>query len=153
MSDWRPRLIASDMDGTLLRSDETVAPATLEQIRAWGEDGVPFVLATGRPPRWMLSIREVVPEGVAVCCNGAVQLDLEPQRVAVEVEHEGSHRVLPAELESAVLPAAKRAPQQLLGARLLATQRAGAPPDVGFLDGHGQLSGCVGSAMLLRLLS
>ncbi len=73
---WTPKLIASDMDGTLLRSDETVAPATLEQIRAWGEDGVPFVLATGRPPRWMLGIREVLGSGTAICCNGAVQLDL-----------------------------------------------------------------------------
>ncbi len=84
MTGWTPKLIASDMDGTLLRSDETVAPATLEQIGAWGADGVPFVLATGRPPRWMLSIREVIGEGVAVCCNGAVQLDLG----AFEVLHE-----------------------------------------------------------------
>lgn len=73
---WTPKLIASDMDGTLLRRDESVAPATLEQIRAWGDDGVPFVLATGRPPRWMVAIREVIREGTAVCCNGAVQLDL-----------------------------------------------------------------------------
>ncbi|SDP00967.1 hypothetical protein SAMN05660199_02995 [Klenkia soli] len=84
MTGWTPKLIASDMDGTLLRSDESVAPATLEQIRAWGEDGVPFVLATGRPPRWMLAIREVLGEGRAVCCNGAVQLDLG----AFEVLHE-----------------------------------------------------------------
>ena len=82
---WTPKLIASDMDGTLLRSDETVAPATLEQIRSWGEDGVPFVLATGRPPRWMLSIREVLGTGTAICCNGAVQLDL--GRFEVRHEH------------------------------------------------------------------
>ncbi|KQS60744.1 haloacid dehalogenase [Geodermatophilus sp. Leaf369] len=84
MSDWKPKLIASDMDGTLLRSDETVAPATLEQIEAWGADGVPFVLATGRPPRWMVGIREVIGTGTAVCCNGAVMLDLG----AFEVTHE-----------------------------------------------------------------
>ena len=29
MSDWRPRLIASDMDGTLLRCDDTVSEATV----------------------------------------------------------------------------------------------------------------------------
>ncbi|MGY1697207.1 HAD hydrolase family protein [Geodermatophilus sp. SYSU D00814] len=76
MSDWRPRLIASDMDGTLLRSDDTVSDATVAELRRWQHDGVPVVLATGRPPRWMHRIRQVVTEGTAVCCNGAVLLDL-----------------------------------------------------------------------------
>jgi Cof subfamily protein (haloacid dehalogenase superfamily) len=77
MSDWKPRLIASDMDGTLLRGDDTVSEATLAELDRWRADGVPVVLATGRPPRWMQKIREVVGTGTAVCCNGAVLLDLE----------------------------------------------------------------------------
>jgi Cof subfamily protein (haloacid dehalogenase superfamily) len=84
VSDWRPRLIASDMDGTLLRSDETVSDLTLAELGRWREDGVPVVLATGRPPRWMTGIRDVLGYGMAVCCNGAVLLDLEP----FEVVHE-----------------------------------------------------------------
>src|SRR4051812_27032473 len=76
MSDWRPRLIASDMDGTLLRWDDTVSDATVAELERWTADGVPLVLATGRPPRWMRRIREVVRSGTAVCCNGAVLLDL-----------------------------------------------------------------------------
>jgi Cof subfamily protein (haloacid dehalogenase superfamily) len=64
------------MDGTLLRSDETVSPATVAELGRWSAEGVPVVLATGRPPRWMSDIREVVPVGTAVCCNGAVLLDL-----------------------------------------------------------------------------
>lgn len=76
MSDWRPRLIASDMDGTLLRSDETVSAQTRAELDRWRDDGVPVVLATGRPPRWMRGIRDVVGTGTAVCCNGAVLLDL-----------------------------------------------------------------------------
>ena len=84
MSDWRPRLIASDMDGTLLRSDDTVSDATVAEIARWRDDGVPFVLATGRPPRWMRRIRKVLGTGTAVCCNGAVLLDLE----SMEIEHE-----------------------------------------------------------------
>ncbi|SFL76932.1 Cof-type HAD-IIB family hydrolase [Geodermatophilus ruber] len=77
MSDWRPRLIASDMDGTLLRADDTVSDATVAELERWRADGVPVVLATGRPPRWMHRIRQVLRHGTAVCCNGAVLLDLE----------------------------------------------------------------------------
>jgi Cof subfamily protein (haloacid dehalogenase superfamily) len=77
MSDWKPRLIASDMDGTLLRPDDTVSDATVAQLARWRAEGVPVVLATGRPPRWMRRIRRVLEFGTAVCCNGAVLLDLE----------------------------------------------------------------------------
>jgi Cof subfamily protein (haloacid dehalogenase superfamily) len=85
LSDWRPRLIASDMDGTLLRRDETVSAATVAELERWRADGVPIVLATGRPPRWMHRIREVLRHGTAVCCNGAVLLDLESFEVIDEV--------------------------------------------------------------------
>jgi Cof subfamily protein (haloacid dehalogenase superfamily) len=77
MSDWRPRLIVSDMDGTLLRWDETVSAATVAELDRWRSGGVPVVLATGRPPRWMHDIRAVLRSGTAVCCNGAVTIDLE----------------------------------------------------------------------------
>ena len=76
MSDWKPRLIASDMDGTLLRWDDTVSDETVAELERWRADGVPIVLATGRPPRWMRRIRDVLGYGTAVCCNGAVLLDL-----------------------------------------------------------------------------
>jgi Cof subfamily protein (haloacid dehalogenase superfamily) len=76
MSDWKPRLIATDMDGTLLRGDDTVGDATVAEFARWRAEGVPIVLATGRPPRWMRKIREVLRSGTAVCCNGAVLLDL-----------------------------------------------------------------------------
>ena len=48
MSDWRPRLIASDMDGTLLRCDDTVSDATVAELDRWRDDGVP-VRAGHRP--------------------------------------------------------------------------------------------------------
>ena len=84
MSDWKPRLIASDMDGTLLRWDDTVSEVTVAALERWRADGVPVVLATGRPPRWMRRIRDVLGYGTAVCCNGAVLLDLE----RFEIVHE-----------------------------------------------------------------
>ncbi|TFV74955.1 HAD family hydrolase [Blastococcus sp. CT_GayMR19] len=84
MSDWRPRLIVSDMDGTLLHWDDTVSEATVAELDRWREDGVPVVLATGRPPRWMHKIREVLRHGTAVCCNGAILLDLETNEILDE---------------------------------------------------------------------
>jgi len=72
------------MDGTLLRDDDTVSAATLAELERWRADGVPVVLATGRPPRWMWRIRDVLGYGTAVCCNGAVLLDLE----RFEIVHE-----------------------------------------------------------------
>jgi Cof subfamily protein (haloacid dehalogenase superfamily) len=84
VSDWRPRLIATDMDGTLLRSDDSVSRATVAELARWQAEGVPIVLATGRPPRWMRDIREVVGAGTAVCCNGAVLLDLGPFEIVSE---------------------------------------------------------------------
>lgn len=102
MSDWRPRLIATDMDGTLLRSDETVSAATIRELERWRAEGVPVVLATGRPPRWMREIREVVPVGTAVCCNGAVLLDLERFEIIDELAlHPDRLRVITAELRDA----------------------------------------------------
>ena len=45
------RLIASDLDGTLLRSDGTVSARTREAIRAAQAGGVRVVFVTARPPR------------------------------------------------------------------------------------------------------
>ena len=84
MSDWRPKLIASDMDGTLLHWDDTVSEETLAELARWRAEGVPLVLATGRPPRWMRHIREVLGHGTAVCCNGAVLLDLDRFEIVEE---------------------------------------------------------------------
>jgi hypothetical protein len=76
VSDWRPKLIVSDLDGTLLRSDETISDETVAELQRWADAGVPLVLATGRPPRWMLGVRDRLGGGTAICCNGAVLLDL-----------------------------------------------------------------------------
>jgi Cof subfamily protein (haloacid dehalogenase superfamily) len=99
MSDWRPRLIVSDMDGTLLRRDETVSAGTVAELERWRTAGVPVVLATGRPPRWMHEIREVLGFGLAVCCNGAVTIDLERLEVLDEdLLSPGALRTVSAEL-------------------------------------------------------
>ena len=42
------RLLALDIDGTLLRSDKTVSPRTLQALSAAQRSGVRVVLVTGR---------------------------------------------------------------------------------------------------------
>jgi Cof subfamily protein (haloacid dehalogenase superfamily) len=69
----RFKLVASDIDGTLIRDDGTLSPRTLDVLAALP---VPFVLVTGRPVRWMHQLYEQMPSPVpAVCANGAVVYD------------------------------------------------------------------------------
>jgi hydroxymethylpyrimidine pyrophosphatase-like HAD family hydrolase len=78
----RPLLVASDVDGTLLDPLETVTPRTAGVIARVLAAGTPFVLVTGRPPRWATPIaRAAGLSGYAVCSNGAAVLDLATGRV------------------------------------------------------------------------
>jgi Cof subfamily protein (haloacid dehalogenase superfamily) len=77
-----PALIACDVDGTLIADDEKISPRTRNAVRAAVDAGARFVLATGRPPRW---VQRVVDElgfaPMAVCANGAVIYDPAADRV------------------------------------------------------------------------
>jgi HAD superfamily hydrolase (TIGR01484 family) len=69
----QPRLIAIDVDGTLLRNDGTVAPADREAIAAALAGGVAVTLATGRLSSSALPVaRELALEAPLVCADGAV---------------------------------------------------------------------------------
>lgn len=77
-----PRLVASDLDGTLLRSDGTVSPRSAAVLARLEADGVPVVFVTGRPLRWMAPVRDHVGgHGLAICSNGAVVVELGTDRV------------------------------------------------------------------------
>lgn len=43
-----PRLIATDLDGTLLRSDGTISARTRRALRAAQGQGIPIVMVTAR---------------------------------------------------------------------------------------------------------
>ena len=76
------RLVATDLDGTLLRSDGTVSVRSRRAVAAVEAAGVPFVMVTGRPPRWMSQIADATGHrGLAVCANGAVVYDLHAEKV------------------------------------------------------------------------
>ncbi|MFW6692624.1 Cof-type HAD-IIB family hydrolase [Streptomyces sp. MAR4 CNX-425] len=73
----RPRLIATDLDGTLLRDDKTVSARTVAALAAAEAAGLAVVFVTGRPARWMDAVAEHVHgHGMAICANGAAVVDL-----------------------------------------------------------------------------
>jgi HAD superfamily hydrolase (TIGR01484 family) len=72
-----PRLVATDLDGTLLRSDGTLDDRTRRAIARVEASGIPVVLCTARPPRVVGPLaRATGHRGMAVCSNGSVIWDL-----------------------------------------------------------------------------
>lgn len=67
-----PRLVATDLDGTLLRSDGTLSDRTIRLLAEVEQAGVHVVFVTARPPRWLDALADVVAgHGTAICGNGA----------------------------------------------------------------------------------
>jgi Cof subfamily protein (haloacid dehalogenase superfamily) len=71
------RLIATDLDGTLVHSDGTITPRTRAALLAAEEAGVDVVFVTGRPLRWARDVFEYVGgHGYAIVSNGALIWDV-----------------------------------------------------------------------------
>lgn len=71
-----PRLIATDIDGTLLDPTDQVTRRTYRALYRAHKAGVKVVLATGRPPRGVEPVVEQLPfRPVCLCSNGAVAYD------------------------------------------------------------------------------
>ncbi|SCK14252.1 hypothetical protein H180DRAFT_00899 [Streptomyces sp. WMMB 322] len=82
----RPRLIATDLDGTLLRDDKTVSERTVATLAAAEAAGLDVFFVTGRPARWMDVVSDHVHgHGLAICANGAAVVDLHRGRQVVDV--------------------------------------------------------------------
>ena len=76
------RMVACDLDGTIVRADGTVSPRTVAALAACERAGVRVVFVTGRPPRWMAPVAAATGHhGIAVCANGAIVYDLAAERV------------------------------------------------------------------------
>lgn len=79
-----PRLVATDLDGTLLRSDRTVSPYTrhvLDRVRA---AGIVVVPATARQVHGLTAIAAQAGFDWAVTSNGALVTNLATGEVAAE---------------------------------------------------------------------
>jgi Cof subfamily protein (haloacid dehalogenase superfamily) len=78
----RPRLVATDLDGTLLDSTGAVTPRTRAALEACWDAGIPVVGVTGRGPRLLDSVRAALDgRGVAVLAQGGFVVDLERDEV------------------------------------------------------------------------
>ncbi|WP_433919105.1 Cof-type HAD-IIB family hydrolase [Streptomyces canus] len=77
------RLIATDLDGTLLRPDESVSQRTRDALAAATAAGAVHIVVTGRGARWTRHVLDDLGyDGLAVCAQGA------------QVYHAGEHRLL-----------------------------------------------------------
>lgn len=77
-----PKLVASDVDGTLIDSAERVPARLREVITRMTAQGTAMALSTGRPARWIYTVLEQLPvRPVCVCANGAVIYDSATDRI------------------------------------------------------------------------
>ncbi|MEU9118709.1 HAD family hydrolase [Streptomyces sp. NPDC048506] len=77
------RLIATDLDGTLLRADESVSERTRQALAAATAAGAAHIVVTGRGVPWTRHILDALDyRGLAVCGQGG------------QVYHAGEHRLL-----------------------------------------------------------
>ena len=76
------RLVATDLDGTVVRADGTISARTVAAFDACQRAGVDIVFVTGRPPRWLGDVVEQTGHrGFALCANGALVYDLATDQV------------------------------------------------------------------------
>lgn len=81
----RIRLIATDIDGTLLRSDHTVSDRTRAVLASAQDAGVPVVPISGRQAPVLAPVAALADlAGPAICANGAVGYHLGRQEVLFE---------------------------------------------------------------------
>ncbi|MBC7462735.1 MAG: HAD family phosphatase [Actinobacteria bacterium] len=83
-SERRPKLIATDLDGTIVADYGEITERTIRAFRDAHDLGIEIFFVTGRPPRWMPEIREAFGFGHAICGNGAMLYDLMGEKVIEE---------------------------------------------------------------------
>lgn len=77
----RPKLIATDLDGTIVAHYGSVSPRTVEAFHRAHELGIEIFFVTGRPPRWMSEIKENFTFGEGILANGAMHYDIFNEKV------------------------------------------------------------------------
>lgn len=75
------KLIACDMDGTLLNSKSQISPKTLQSLNKASENGIEIVICTGRTSKEITQYTKQIPNAkYAICTNGAFIIDLKSNK-------------------------------------------------------------------------
>ena len=80
----RPKLIATDLDGTIVAHYGFISDRTKIAFAAAYAAGIHIYFITGRPIRWMKEIKENFNFGLGVCGNGALLYDFINEKVLEE---------------------------------------------------------------------
>ena len=65
--------MVTDLDGTVVRSDFSISPATLDALDLVRASGIAFVIATARTPQGLEHFQALAERtAIAVCCSGAI---------------------------------------------------------------------------------
>ena len=80
---WRPRLVALDVDGTIVDRDGVLPTAVAEVISTVVAADIPVVLSTGRSWHGTRDLVDLLrlPGGPVVCSNGAVIVSYPPEEI------------------------------------------------------------------------
>lgn len=78
-----PRLVATDLDGTLLDDEGGLTERTVDVLRRVQERGARVVVVTARPLRWMDELWDRIGggQGVGIVSNGAITYDIGSREV------------------------------------------------------------------------
>ena len=69
----RIEAVVTDLDGTVVRSDFSISPATLEAVDLLRSSGIAFVVATARTPQGLEHFQVLAERtDMGVCCSGAI---------------------------------------------------------------------------------
>ncbi|HJR89406.1 MAG TPA: HAD family hydrolase [Aeromicrobium sp.] len=92
---FRPKLVALDVDGTLVDGRNAISPATADAVQTLVDAGIPVVISTGRAVPGAVEVcnRLDLPDGLAVCSNGAVLVGYRPVEVIHAVTFDASEAV------------------------------------------------------------
>src|SRR3954451_24029052 len=93
------RVVAADLDGTLVRTDGSISDRTRAALHRAEVTGALVIFVTGRPPRWMRPVVEATgASGLAICANGALVYDLGRGEIVREhsLEAESAARLVTA---------------------------------------------------------
>jgi 5-amino-6-(5-phospho-D-ribitylamino)uracil phosphatase len=92
---WRPKLVALDIDGTLIEPGMRMLPAVVDAVGRAASCGAFVVLATGRSKQELRTVADTLglTDGYAACSNGAVTVNLAGWRVIDEITFDAREAV------------------------------------------------------------